>query len=147
MSAEQRLMTGQPDARLMDPPMDPEAFLTTREPRFVRSGAPSSEYLSSDPEGSIVELARMADRVMQARDQVHVERHRADIAEREADALRDRLATVRVLVHEAQDTARLSAERVAFMEGRCEALEGALDRAITAPVWTRWRWRRSMKTS
>jgi hypothetical protein len=93
----------------------------------------------------MVELSRMADRVIEARDVAAAERARAERAERDLAFMNDRLLAARALVHEAQRTALLANERAAFVDGRCEALENALDMALNASMLQRWRWRRKVK--
>lgn len=132
------------------PPPAPRAVATAASPAGHRQPARDRERaprLSTDPYGVLVELSRMADRVIESREQLAAERARADHAEREAEALRDRVLAARALVHEAQRTARLAADRCEFLEGRCDALQDALDIALNASLLTRWKWRRMARRS
>ena len=69
---------------------------------------------------------------------------RAEYAERELAAANERLMAANVLVQDAQRATHQSAERCAWLEGRTEALQEALEVAVHASVTTRWRWRRQM---
>jgi hypothetical protein len=104
-----------------------------------------AERLTQDPAAALGELSRMADRVIEAREAYAVQRTRAERAEHELRGMNDRLLAARGLVYEAQRTARVAAERCAFVEGRCEALEEALDLALNASVMQRWKWRRKAR--
>jgi len=52
------------------------------------------------------------------------------------------MLAARALVAQAQQTAQSASEQVAFMEGRCDALDQALDLALNASLIQRWKWRR-----
>lgn len=116
----------------------------------TRSSSPrrglGSDRLSHDPSAALMELSRMADRVIEAREAYATQRARADRAEHELESMNDRLLAARALVYEAQRTARVAAERCSFVEGRCEALEEALDRALNASLLQRWKWRRQLRS-
>lgn len=114
---------------------EPDPPAPTPRPTYV-------QRLSQDPTAALMELSRMADRVIEARDVAAAERGRADRAERDLRAVEQRLMAARGLVHEAQRTAQRAAERCAWVEGRCEALESALELAMHASWLQRWRWRR-----
>lgn len=103
---------------------------------------PGRERLSDNSLAMVTEMSRMADRVIEAREALAAERGRANRAERDLASGNDRIMAARALVHEAQRTAHVAAERCAFVEGRCEALQEALDMAINASLMQRWRWRR-----
>lgn len=106
------------------------------------SGRVRADRLSADAHTMLIELSRLADRTIEAREALLVERNRADRAERDLANANQRLMAARSLVHEAQATARAAVERGAFIEGRCEALQDALDLALNASLLQRWRWRR-----
>jgi hypothetical protein len=98
---------------------------------------------AGDPYSPTVEISRIAERLIEARERLAVERARADRAERDLRSTNERVMAARMLVHEAQRTAQLAADRATYLEGRCEALQDALDMAVNASLITRWRWRRA----
>lgn len=100
---------------------------------------------TTDPNAALVELARLADRVVDARENLVIERARADRAESEVSTLRDRLFAARELVHDAQRATAEASERAAWLEGHCTALEDSLDKALSSSFLHRWRWRRSLR--
>lgn len=143
-----------------------------RQRRFVRSGEPAApppqpttrvtaverparrpgERLSRDPINLIMEMSRLADRLIEARDalaaaQAHATQLEQELGRSRAEiaAANDRVLAARVLVRDAQAAAHAAAERCAFLEGRCDALEAALDIAINASITKRWRWRRQAR--
>lgn len=95
----------------------------------------------------LAELARMSDRLVEARELLALTTARAERAEGELAGANDRLMAARALVHDAQRTTRETAERCAWLEGRCEALQEALELAVNAGMVTRWRWRRQVRRS
>ena len=105
------------------------------------------ERLTTDPMLMIAELSRMADRVIDAREALALATARIVHLERENNACNDRIMAARALVAQAQQTARHAAEQVAFMEGRCDALDQALDLALNASLIQRWKWRRRVSQS
>lgn len=127
------------------PVEDPIQIAGSAYTRAQRAPAPAvgDTRLSDDPYSVVVELSRLADRVVESREQAAAERTRADRAERDLRFVNERLMAARALVHEAQRTARTAAERCAYLEGRCEAMQGALDQALHASMIRRWRWRRA----
>ena len=116
----------------------------TPAPRRERVRMTGVPRMTEDASAMIAELARMSDRLVEAREGLTIERLRADRAETELRAVNDRLMAARVLVHDAQHATRMTAERCAWLEGRAETLQEALDLAVNASLFTRWRWRRRM---
>ena len=107
-----------------------------------RAAAPR---LSHEPYTAIVELSRMADRVIDSREQLAAHRARADRAERDLANLNQRIMAARAIVFEAQRVSKLATERTSYLEGRCTALEGALDQVLHASMFERLRWRRMLR--
>jgi hypothetical protein len=95
----------------------------------------------------IAELARMSDRLVESREDLAATRLRAAYAEQQVEAANARLMAARALVQDAQQATRQSAERSAWLEGRCETLQEALELAVNASAWTRWKWRRQMRAA
>ena len=95
----------------------------------------------------LLELAKMSDRLVQAREQLAHATARAEHAEAEVATSRDRLMAAQILVKEAQRATHATAERAAWLEGRCETLQEALDLAVNASMLTRWRWRRQQRAA
>jgi hypothetical protein len=93
----------------------------------------------------LAELARMSDRLVESREALATALAHASHLEAEVGAANDRLMAARALVHDAQHATRMSAERCAWLEGRCETLQEALDVAVHAGLVTRWRWRRQAR--
>lgn len=94
----------------------------------------------------------MSDRLVESREQLAAATTRADHLEAELAEARgglaaanDRLMASRVLVQDAQRTTRELAERAAWLEGRVEMLQDALELAVNASVVTRWKWRREQR--
>ncbi len=94
----------------------------------------------------------MSDRLVQSREALAVATTRAEHLATELDAARaglsaanDRLMASQVLVQDAQRTTRELAERGAWLEGRVEMLQEALELAVNASVVTRWKWRREQR--
>lgn len=104
--------------------------------------AGAAPRMSDDAAAMLAELARMSDRLVEAREGLVVERARADRAELDLGAMNERMMAARAMVHDAQRAAATGAERCAWLEGRCETLQEALDLAVHASPFTRWRWRR-----
>lgn len=125
--------------------MPHHAQLPVEQPTHHSGNQTHAERLSHNPAGSLTELSRMADRVIEARDVAAAQHARAERAERELHGVNDRLLAARGLVHEAQRMAHMAAERTAFLEGRCEALERALDMSLNASLVQRWKWRRATR--
>lgn len=109
------------------------------------AGTEIGPRLSDDPYSVITELSRLAERLVDARERLAVERTRAEHAERELAATHQRVIAARSLVIEAQRVATEALDRASFAEGRCDGLELALDEALHASLITRWRWRRSLR--
>jgi len=134
------------------PGPDQAGVRAARRAEHAPQGAPRpagqfTERLSQDPSAAMMELSRMADRLIEARDAVAVERARAERAEGDSAAAAQRILAARGLVQEAQRTAQLASERCAWSEGRCEALEEALDLALNSSWWQRTRWKREARAS
>lgn len=109
--------------------------------------ASGSLRISDDQRAVLAELARMSDRLVESREALATTTARADRADLDLAAANDRLMAARVLVHDAQHATHMSAERCAWLEGRCETLQEALDLAVNASIVTRWRWRRQMRAT
>lgn len=107
--------------------------------------APLTPRISEDQRAMLAELARMSDRLVESREALATMTARAEHAEAEVASANDRLMAARALVHDAQQATRASAERCAWLEGRCETLQEALDIAVHASLITRWRWRRQAR--
>jgi hypothetical protein len=117
-----------------------------------RPAASPSPRMSTDQRATLLELARMSDRLVQARELLVVEASRADHLQAALDsanaglqAADQRLMASRALVNDAQRTTRELADRCAWLEGRCEMLGEALEQAVNASFVTRWRWRREQR--
>ena len=106
-----------------------------------------ADRIDGDAAEMLREMARMGERLAQAREATSAATARADRAEADLAGMNDRLLAARALVHDAQRSTRLSAERAAWLEGRCDTLQEALETAVNASALTRWRWRRRMKRS
>ncbi len=137
---------------------------TTRRQRFVRSNqysdvadetasparsshANTESRISADVRMMITELSRMADRVIDAREQLaHAQHQNTQLTEQLAGA-NQRLLAARAIVHDARNAAQAAAERCEFLEGRCDALQDALDLALHAGIVARWKWRRRLRAT
>ena len=111
------------------------------------SRASSSLRITDDHRAMLAELARMSDRLVESREALAHVTARATHLEAEVAASNDRLMAARALVHDAQQATRASAERCAWLEGRCETLQEALDVAVHASLYTRWKWRRQARAA
>ena len=111
------------------------------------SRASSSLRITDDHRAMLAELARMSDRLVESREALAHVTARASHLEAEVAASNDRLMAARALVHDAQQATRASAERCAWLEGRCETLQEALDVAVHASLYTRWKWRRQARAA
>jgi hypothetical protein len=107
--------------------------------------ASSSLRISDDQRAMLAELARMSDRLVESREALAHATARVTQLEGEVTSANDRLMAARALVHDAQQATRASAERCAWLEGRCETLQEALDVAVHASLVTRWKWRRQAR--
>jgi hypothetical protein len=135
----------------------PTAAVPVATSRRAPAPAPASPpapspRMSTDQRATLLELARMSDRLVQARELLVVEASRADHLQAALDsanaglqAADQRLMASRALVNDAQRTTRELAERCAWLEGRCEMLGEALEQAVNASFVTRWRWRREQR--
>ena len=108
--------------------------------------------MSEDQRATLLELARMSDRLVQSREDLAIATTRAAHLEAELTTARDGLAAAndrlmasRIIVQDAQRTTRELAERSAWLEGRVEMLQEALELAVNASVVTRWKWRREQR--
>ncbi|MCB0877901.1 MAG: hypothetical protein KDC46_02840 [Thermoleophilia bacterium] len=108
--------------------------------------------LSDDHRGTIRELARLSDRLVESRELLAASVERSSNLEHELESVRselraadDRLLASRVLVQDAQRATHDLAERCAFLESRCETLQEALELAVNASWTTRWKWRREQR--
>ncbi|MCW2950142.1 MAG: hypothetical protein JWN41_1155 [Thermoleophilia bacterium] len=104
-----------------------------------------SSRISDDASAMLAELARMSDRLVATREELATTRARAEYAEARVVDADARLMAARVLVQDAQNATRQSAERAAWLEGRCETLQDALDLAVNASFVSRWKWRRQLR--
>jgi seryl-tRNA synthetase len=118
---------------------------TVAKPR--RTMAPAAQRMTDDVRTMLAELARMSDRLVEAREAAARAQARAEHAEHELHMMNDRLMAARALVHDAQRATKVSAERCAWLEGRCTSLEHALDVAVNASMLQRWRWRRAQRAT
>ena len=132
-----------PSTTPLDEPLPAPA---PRSPEPPVAAAMPSPRLSDDAVGMIGELARMSDRLVETREELAATRVRAAHAEQQVDAANARLMAARVLVQDAQQATRQTAERAAWLEGRCETLQEALELAVNASAWTRFKWRRQMRS-
>jgi hypothetical protein len=107
----------------------------------------TSTRISDDQRAVLLELSRMSDRLVQAREELAAVTARATRTESDLAAANERLMATRVLVQDAQRATHASAERAAWLEGRCETLQEALDLAVNASMLTRWRWRRQQRVA
>lgn len=108
--------------------------------------------ISDDQRATLRELARMSDRLVDAREQLASATARAAQLDSELAQARQQLAhgeqrliASRVLVQDAQRQTHAMAERCAWLEARCETLEDALELAVNASWSTRWKWRREQR--
>ncbi|MCW2972866.1 MAG: hypothetical protein JWN72_1139 [Thermoleophilia bacterium] len=106
-----------------------------------------SQRISDDAPAMLAELARMSDRLVLTREELAGTKARAEHAEALLVDANSRLMAARVLVQDAQAATRQSAERSAWLEGRCETLHEALELAVNASVLTRWKWRRQARAA
>lgn len=109
------------------------------------TASPAVQRMSSSDRAAISEIARMSEQLVAAREALAATMVRADRADADVAAAQQRMMAARALVQDAQRATRQSAERCAFLEGRCQTLEQALDLAVNASVFTRWRWRRQLR--
>lgn len=125
-----------------------EADLRPRErPAPDAPGASASPGIDAgqaraDARAMLAEMARMAEQVATAREGLGAATARATRAEHALAGADQRVLAARALVQESQRRAHAAAERCAWLEGRCDSLETALDRAVHASFIERWRWRR-----
>lgn len=108
--------------------------------------------MSEDQRATLMELARMSDRLVESREALVTATSRVEQLETELGSARDgltaandRLMASRVIVMDAQRTTRELAERSAWLEGRVEMLQEALELAVNASAMTRWKWRRAQR--
>lgn len=92
----------------------------------------------------LAQLSRTTDHLVAAREELATVRSLAVQLQSEVSSSNDRLMAARVLVHDAQVATRQSAERATYLEARCETLQEALDIAVNASAFSRWRWRRKL---
>lgn len=102
------------------------------------------ERLSDNAPGMLTEMARMADRLVQARESLGAALARAERAEADLAGMNARMMAARALVHEAQNEMHLANQRAAWLEGRCETLHESLEVAVNASLIQRWMWRRRL---
>lgn len=119
------------------PPLAPAAMRSAR----------GTQRISDDQRAMLAELARMSDRLVESREALAREIARADRAEHDLQATNLRFMAARALVLEAQEATHATAERCAWLEGRCETLEAALEVAVNASWLTRLRWRRQARSA
>jgi predicted nucleic acid-binding Zn-ribbon protein len=105
----------------------------------------ASTRISEDQRAVLLELSKMSDRLVQSREELATMTARATRAEADLTAANARMMAAQVLVQDAQRATHASAERAAWLEGRCETLQEALDLAVNASMLTRWRWRRQQR--
>lgn len=121
-----------------------------RQRRFVRGGESDvGRVLPDSTEGRAISSAlnHAADRVAAAHEQLARATARAEHAEKDLEAANNRLMAANILVQDAQRATHQTAERCAWLEGRNEALQEALEVAVHASMVTRWRWRRQLAAS
>lgn len=111
--------------------------------------AAADQRISDDQRATLRELARMSDRLVEAREQLvttnaHVAALKVELTSARADVAtsEQRLIASRMLVQDAQRAAHSMAERCASLEARCDTLQDALELAVNASWITRWKWRR-----
>lgn len=121
--------------------------LPTAAPASVEPRQTTSPRISDDQRAVLAELARMSDRLVESREALAAAAARAERAESELAGANQRLMAARALVHDAQHATRMSAERCAWLEGRCETLQEALELAVNASMVTRWKWRRQQRAA
>ncbi len=109
------------------------------------SATPASASLSQNTLNLLSQMSTLADRVVTAKEEAAREKQRADLAEQKLEFLNDRVSEAIALVKDAQAAALTAAERASVIEGRCEALQDALDMALNSSVLQRWRWRRQAR--
>ncbi|MBC7462054.1 MAG: hypothetical protein H7287_11880 [Thermoleophilia bacterium] len=144
--------TGSPDldaaSTPVSAPVPSAAIASAAAPdAFARAFTASlpSQRISDDAPAMLAELARMSDRLVHAREELAATNARAAYVEQLLVDANSRLMAARVLVQDAQTATRQSAERSAWLEGRCETLHEALDLAVNASILTRWKWRRQAR--
>lgn len=127
--------------------LDAAASASVSVPAQPYVAAPPSEpaRISGEPYTALVELSRMADRVIDSREQLAVQRARTDRAERELEQMNQRIMAARAIVYDAQRATKTATDRAAYLEGRCSALEESLDRVLQASLIDRLRWRRVLR--
>lgn len=104
----------------------------------------TDERLTDHAPGMLTEMARMADRLVQARESLGAALNRAERAETDLSGMNARMMAARALVHEAQQEMHLANERAAWLEGRCETLHESLEVAVNASLVQRWMWRKRL---
>ena len=112
----------------------------------------TDDRITQDQRATLLELARMSDRLVESREQLATVTARTQHLEHELAGARDevaateqRLMASRLLVQDAQRAAHQVAERCAWLEARCETLQEALELAVNASWMTRWKWRREQR--
>lgn len=118
---------------------------TDRDSSMDPSRSTRSSRMSDDQRAMIGELSRMSDRLVESREALATMTVRAEHAEAGLASANDRLMAARVLVQDAQRATHETAERCAWLEGRCDTLQEALELAVNASIVTRWRWRRESR--
>lgn len=159
--ARQRRFVRASNAAALTPALDAPSSSTPLAPEPTPLAAPvageafahafgeslPNERISDDAPAMLAELARMSDRLVDSREalataQVQVEHLTSQLADANG-----RLMAARALVQDAQHATRQSAERSAWLEGRCDTLQEALELAVNASVLTRWKWRRQARAA
>ena len=128
-----------------------------RQRRFVKANsadftaaqeqAPAATAPAAEHAALVAELTRAYDRIVQSHEELARVSERLTRAEADVANSQTRVLAAQILVRDAQDAAHAAAERSAWLEGRCETLQEALDLAVNASLLSRWRWRRQMRTS
>lgn len=128
------------------------AAASTPTPAAAAAARVRTPRMSEDQRATLMELARMSDRLVESREALVAASTRAEHLETELDSARDglkaandRLMASHMIVMDAQRTTRELAERSAWLEGRVEMLQEALELAVNASVVTRWKWRREQR--
>lgn len=126
------------------PPRAGGSFSSLARKAVTVLDAPDDQRISGDAAAMLAEMSRLADRVVESREALGAARARAERAEGELASVNDRMMAARALVHEAQRRATAAAERTAWLEGRNQTLQDALELAVNASPLQRWKWRRRM---
>ena len=147
--AAARLTITRPVERTLDPALglggEPRGAADRQAMRATGNAVAEPAASAGEHRAFVTEYTRAMNELTSVTAQLAAETARRIAAEAQVESLASRLEAARALVHQAQATAHEAADRAAYAEGRVDALEDALDRALNASLFTRWKWRRMIR--